>query len=706
MKKLSFSVSPLVVAACVLLLPLGSNVFAGIFVPAGLNPGDKYHLAFVSSTSRDATSPDIGVYNSFVQAAADAAGIGASEGVVWKAIACTTTVKARDNALVSAPVYRMDGQQLATGFSDLWSSALNASLSLDENGQTITSIVWTGTNPDGGQASHPLGITVPINTGFTAPGELVLWIKNGEHHSPSINYALYALSSELTVGFPDCGNGTLDPDEACDGGIGCTGCGCDMDFESTVPVSLDCQLICGNGILDPGEDCDGGVGCTDCGCDMDFESTVPLSLDCQLICGNGILDPGEACDGGIGCTGCGCDAGFEPTAPLSLDCQPICGNGILDPGEACDGGIGCTGCGCDAGFEPTVPLSLDCQPICGNGILDPGEACDGGLGCTGCGCDAGFEPTVPLSLDCQPKCGNGILDPGEACDGGLGCTGCGCDMGFEPTFPLSLDCQPICGNGILDPGEECDVAADAACPGLCQIDCLCAPFCGDGTCDPGEDPCNCPPDCLGDDCDMNGTPDVCEGTRSINFCVKCNSSSPQDDCSTGTAWSFQLGWPAPGPVFENLSCGPVIPTAGTTAQDMAAEFVDCVNSTVCPSITAVQFGSGKCFRIVVPGTVAPEICVGPVGGPSNACCPPPACTFNPGLVKVLLANEDCNGNNVDDAIDIALETSKDDNRNGIPDECEPVLPAVSEWGLIVMALLLLTGLKIKFGRRKPGGMPA
>ena len=223
---------------------------------------------------------------------------------------------------------------------------------------------------------------------------------------------------------------------------------------------------------------------------------------------------------------------------------------------------------------------------------------------------------------------------------------------------------------------------------------------------------------------MNGTLDVCEGTRSLNFCVKCNSSSPQDDCSNGTPWSFQLGWPAPGPVFENLNCGPVIPTAGTTAADMAAEFVACINATVCPSITAAQFGPGKCFRVVVPGSITPDLCVGPAGGPSNNCCPRPACTFNPGLIEVQISNEDCNNNDEDDAIDIALATSTDCNRNRVPDECDiasgllldydgdgvpddcNVVPSMTDWGLMVLVILLLAGMIIKFGRRRPGGMPA
>ncbi len=302
--------------------------------------------------------------------------------------------------------------------------------------------------------------------------------------------------------------------------------------------------------------------------------------------------------------------------------------------------------------------SQDCQP---NGVPDECDIAEG----TSQDSDGNGIPD-----ECEPICGNGNLDPGEECDGGIGCTDCLCDPDFEPTDPPSLDCQPICGNGSVDPGEECDGTADAACPGACQSDCTCAPFCGNGTCDPGEDPCNCPLDCMGDDCDMNGTPDLCEGTKTANFCVKCSLPSPPNDCSDGTEWSFLLDWLGAGPNFENLNCGPVIPTTGTTAADMAAEFVNCINAAVCPSITAAVSGGGKCLKVTVPGTVKPQICVGPAGGPSNACCPNPPCSFNPELTEVPLAEADCNGNEIDDAIDIFYETSADCNANGTPDECD------------------------------------
>jgi len=46
------------------------------------------------------------------------------------------------------------------------------------------------------------------------------------------------------------------------------------------------------------------------------------------------------------------------------------------------------------------------------------------------------------------------------------------------------------------------------------------------------------------------------------------------------------------------------------------------------------------------------------------------CSFNPPIVEVPLSKQDCNGNGVDDLIDIIQGTSADMNGNRIPDECE------------------------------------
>jgi len=58
---------------------------------------------------------------------------------------------------------------------------------------------------------------------------------------------------------------------------------------------------------------------------------------------------------------------------------------------------------------------------------------------------------------------------------------------------------------------------------------------------------------------------------------------------------------------------------------------------------------------------------------------------------------DCNQNGILDSCDIASGTSPDADGNGTPDDCFIAIPTVSEWGLAVLALLLLVTAKLKFG---------
>jgi hypothetical protein len=48
----------------------------------------------------------------------------------------------------------------------------------------------------------------------------------------------------------------------------------------------------------------------------------------------------------------------------------------------------------------------------------------------------------------------------------------------------------------------------------------------------------------------------------------------------------------------------------------------------------------------------------------------PACSFNPTIQRVLLSGLDCNGNGIDDWLDIAGGASADGNGDSIPDECQ------------------------------------
>lgn len=323
---------------------------------------------------------------------------------------------------------------------------------------------------------------------------------------------------DLACQINDCGNGTLDASEVCDGGYGCqSDCTCQNPtwISNDVGGCLDPNL-CGNGVEDPGEQCDGGNDCLeDCTCPVGME---PDDLTgCRELCGNLIVDPGEACDDGNNMSGDGCSA----------DClsDESCGNGVVDSGETCDEGgetAECDGdctqssCGdgflnttageaCDGGGE-SASCNDDCTPhVCGDGNVNEtaGEQCDDSGesstcddDCTAVQCGDGVENVTAgevcddgntdsgdgCSSNClsDETCGNGITDVNEVCDDGNTTSGDGC----------SADClsDETCGNGILDANEACDGGIDCLnclCPegkgsdgtGGCQVD---ASTCGDG----------------------------------------------------------------------------------------------------------------------------------------------------------------------------------------------------------------------------------
>ena len=215
-----FTRSLATIAVAAILLP-ASITSAGV-IPVGLNPGDTYHLVFVTDGTRDAMSINIEDYNDFVQAEAalNPAITGTDIGVQYHAIASTATVDARDNAPVSAPVYRTDGTTLvATGFADMWDRTILESINLNQWSTTYSGHVWTGSYANGyGVNTHPdyvfggpwvLGHYGGVSTqsraqlGATNHGELAPWIFREFFTSTITNeYPLYALSDPLVVPVP------------------------------------------------------------------------------------------------------------------------------------------------------------------------------------------------------------------------------------------------------------------------------------------------------------------------------------------------------------------------------------------------------------------------------------------------------------------------------------------------------------------------
>ncbi len=181
-------------------------------VPAGLNVGDTYHLAFLTDGTRNTIPTLIGSYNTFVedQAALNSSLTGTDEGVQWFVMGSTLGDDARDNALVSAPVYLLDGTtKVADGFIDIWDGTIDNPINVDQYGTTVVNpdTLFTGSNSDGTKSftagvQRFLGSTSNVLLGDpTATSSN--WVSSSFTSSNSDMRSFYALSDVLTVLVPE-----------------------------------------------------------------------------------------------------------------------------------------------------------------------------------------------------------------------------------------------------------------------------------------------------------------------------------------------------------------------------------------------------------------------------------------------------------------------------------------------------------------------
>jgi hypothetical protein len=187
----------------------------------GINPatglawaaGDTYRFAFSSSIGTNATSTDIADYNAFIQGLANASGlgIGAAEGVTWKAIASTLTVAANVNTSTDSgtgeSIWLLNGTSLvADNYADLYgftthSTAINKSETFGSpyDGGDYTS-VWTGSDgvggiKGGGELGDPDGTSQTGLFGFTSNDH---WINRFSIDNTLIK-GVYGLSEPLSI---------------------------------------------------------------------------------------------------------------------------------------------------------------------------------------------------------------------------------------------------------------------------------------------------------------------------------------------------------------------------------------------------------------------------------------------------------------------------------------------------------------------------
>jgi|GEM_PF-1428568 len=154
--------------------------------------------------------------------------------------------------------------------------------------------------------------------------------------------------------------------------------------------------------------------------------------------------------------------------------------------------------------------------------------------------------------------------------------------------------------------------------------------------------------------------------------------------SSGANWKWRIEQ-ACCFTFDNCSV-PGVPAGGTSAQ-LATQFVASLQAQCSTSTIITNYGGGL-FSIKArpcPGNTNPiRLFVGTATDPCNLLCAvvpgnistTGPCNFNPAIIELETSGIDCNGNGVDDLVDIARESSADSNNDGVPDECAPFCDSI------------------------------
>ncbi|MBI4717909.1 MAG: hypothetical protein HY763_08915 [Planctomycetes bacterium] len=470
-------------------------------------------------------------------------------------------------------------------------------------------------------------------------------------------------------GIETCVSGTCQPGTPpCpDDGVPCTVDTCVEGPGGATCLHTPDHEFCSNGLFCDGmELCDAQLGCVDgpdpCVPDGDlctYDVCDELTDTCQhppVICpSDGMFCNGtEQCDPGSGaCVSSGdpCPAdGIPCTDDLCNEqtdtCEHVPVDGRCDDGVFCNGSEVCdVNVGCVDQADPCLPDEVLCTNDFCNEDKDrcehvPDDAvCDDTMYCNGA------EKCDPVNPASDPV--TGCRDDVDPCiPDEIACTKDSCDEATDACLHTPDDMN--CTNGLFCDGvERCDPGAPGADPLTgCRDDAdPCAPdavACTDDVCNEGTDACeHIPNHSLCDDGD-ECTDDVCTGAACENnnngLCGAC--CLPNKACQGNL---LQASCEAQGGSFvgAGTSCG----------QDADGDGNDdhCDN---CPGVDDAVFGGKTCCKTGVPCGDDSDCDAGIEG---NVCKPACQCTD---------------------------------------------VPTVSQWGLLVLTLLLLAAGKVYFGYRR------
>jgi hypothetical protein len=386
------------------------------------------------------------------------------------------------------------------------------------------------------------------------------------------------------------------------------------------------------------------------GSEARVDDLVMSSLEeCISECGNGVVEgPNEQCDDGhLGFPVS--DANCPGRCTPNCTCTPICTqanpcpvvNGANGPFIASDGFYSYVG------GSPFVSVDS-----CGSNFDSFIDITGGGTGYND-NCNNGqFGADHDTSASCYEDVTNANAYPSCVCvanDGSpmsieIGSFGFLAGQGAPTSTMVNVRKKAVCEGASV--GACCDTnGADQGCTdNVTQANCMGADkvWTNQGKC--ASTHCECIPDCTGRTCGSDGCGGSCGVCGDGNVCNGDETCNAQGTCDAGQPLNCSDGNACNGNETCNPSSGCV---PGTP--------LNCDNGVACDGIESCNPSSG---------------CV--AGTPVNC----------------------------DDGQDCSVDTCNEPDGSCSHDDADCSIPTVSEWGLVVLTLMLLIGAKVYFGRRQ------
>lgn len=406
------------------------------------------------------------------------------------------------------------------------------------------------------------------------------------------------------------------------------------------------------------EGCTSNTQCNDnlaCTLDLCGPKRFCINAPIHSRCADTDICTTDTCSTLLGCV----------NAPRNCSDNNACTN------ERCDPVLGCvsTPDDCDDGIDCTTD---DCDPVSGCANVPDDAVCDDQNDCTMDSCDAAngcVNSPAPWGAACGNQMPQGACDRADVCDGFGSC---------GPYYqPSTLECRAaagVCGAAEFCTGSSADCPSDGFLP--VSIECRAA----EGVCDVAEF-------CTGDsaDCSVDGfepNTKLCRAASSecdvAEFCSGADVNCPGDGFAPADRPCSDDGDEC---TLDRCDGGGVCAHAENADCGACCAANDACRDRVLPATCTVQGGTSS---------GAASVCLGDSDGDGVD----ELCDQCPGVDDSLFGVTVCR----DTGAPCESDSDCGPNELCVP-ACNGAIPTISQWGMVILTLALLTAGKLYFGRQ-------